>query len=195
MNLVGILLAAGHSRRFGHQNKLMQTLNDGSIMALSSASTLISALPQSVAAVRPDALDLNIKLANLGISTIACAEDEQLMADSLAVGVRFANNLYPEASGYIIALADMPFVQSETVIAIAEKLLEGAAIVAPRYQGRRGNPVGFSAKFTDELMHLSGDQGARALFDRYQTEVEYIETDDAGILMDIDTPEDLNKSS
>lgn len=173
----------------------MQTLNDGSIMALSSASTLITALPQSVAVVRPDALDLNVKLANLGMSTVACAEDEQLMADSLAVGVRFANNLYPEASGYIIALADMPFVQPKTIIAIAEKLLEGAAIVAPLYQGRRGNPVGFAAKFTDELMRLSGDQGARALFDRYQTEVEYIETDDAGILMDIDTPEDLRINS
>lgn len=171
----------------------MQTLHDGSIMALNSANSLISALPESVAVVRPDATELTVKLANLGMNTIACSDDEQLMSDSLAVGVSFANSLYPEPRCYIVALADMPFVRSKTIMTIAEKLLEGAAIVVPRYQGQRGNPVGFSAKFTDDLMHLTGDQGARVIFEKFQSEIEYIETDDAGVLRDIDTPDDLQK--
>lgn len=193
MNVIGVLLAAGHSRRFGSQNKLMQPLHDGSIMALNSANSLISALPESIAVVRPEATELTVKLVNLGMDTIACADDEQLMSDSLAVGIRFATSLYPSSHGYIVALADMPFVQPKTIMAIEKKLLEGATIVAPRYQGQRGNPVGFSAKFTEDLMHLTGDQGARVLFEKYQLEIEYIETDDAGILMDIDTPDDLQK--
>jgi molybdenum cofactor cytidylyltransferase len=82
-------------------------------------------------------------------------------------------------------------VQAATIRQIATRLLQGAGIVVPRYQGQRGNPVGFAAKFTDDLLRLSGDQGARALFEKYPSDVEYIDTDDAGILIDIDTPEDL----
>lgn len=191
MSVIGILLAAGHSRRFGPQNKLMQPLADGGLLALTSASRLLEVLPDSVAIVRPDAVELTAKLANLGMNSIACEDKEQLMADSLVVGVRFASSFYPQLHGYIVVLADMPFVKPATIRLIEKHLLQGAAIVVPRYQGQRGNPVGFSTKFTDELMHLSGDQGARILFQKYQSEVEYIDTDDAGILMDIDTPEDL----
>ena len=191
MSVIGLLLAAGHSRRFGSQNKLIQPLSDGGLLALSSASRLLEVLPNSLAIVRPDAIELTAKLANLGINTIACEDNEQLMADSLVAGIRFASSFYPQPHGYIVALADMPFVQSATIRQIEMRLLQGAGIVVPRHQGQRGNPVGFSAKFTDDLLRLSGDQGARVLFEKYQSDIEYIDTDDAGILMDIDTPEDL----
>ncbi len=46
-------------------------------------------------------------------------------------------------------------------------------------------------KYKDELQNLQGDEGARSLIKRYQSEVQLLECDDAGILADIDTPEDL----
>ncbi|MDZ4097971.1 MAG: NTP transferase domain-containing protein, partial [Methylophilaceae bacterium] len=148
MSVIGILLAAGHSRRFGSQNKLIQPLSDGGLLALSSASGLLEVLPNSLAVVRSDAIELTAKLANLGMNTIACEDNEQLMADSLVAGIRFASSFYPQSHGYIVALADMPFVQAATIRQIDMRLLQGAGIVVPRHQGQRGNPVGFSTKFT-----------------------------------------------
>lgn len=91
----------------------------------------------------------------------------------------------------MIALADMPYIDSKTAAAIASKLSEGASIVVPTYQGKRGHPVGFSAKFRADLESLHGDEGARSILKRYPEEVVFLECDDSGILADIDTPADL----
>jgi len=95
------------------------------------------------------------------------------------------------SDGFVIALADMPYINSQTTSAIASKLSEGASIVVPTYQGKRGHPVGFSAKFRGELESLHGDEGARSILKRYPDEVVFLECDDSGILADIDTPADL----
>jgi molybdenum cofactor cytidylyltransferase len=65
--------------------------------------------------------------------------------------------------------------------------------VAPAYQGKRGHPVGFSAKFRSELEQLAGDEGARSILKRHADQIKLLECNDPGILADIDTPEDLRK--
>ncbi len=52
--MVGILLAAGFSRRFGPSNKLLQPLPDGYLIAQVAAKRLIEATPTSVAEVRSE---------------------------------------------------------------------------------------------------------------------------------------------
>jgi molybdenum cofactor cytidylyltransferase len=194
LNVVGILLAAGHSRRFGAENKLIQKLADGTMMALSSAQHLMAALPRSVGVVRADSV-LQTNLTELGMAITTCTEHEQEMAVSLSAAVRHARFIYPQAGGYVIALADMPYIRPQTIHEIAKRIDSGAAgIVVPRYQGKRGHPVGFSARFTEELLDIAGDQGARALFEKYPSELEFFDCDDPGILVDIDTPADLTKT-
>jgi molybdenum cofactor cytidylyltransferase len=61
------------------------------------------------------------------------------------------------------------------------------------YKDRRGNPVLFGRKFFPELETLSGDTGAREVVARHQQLVSQIEADDDGPLLDIDTPEELER--
>jgi len=68
-------------------------------------------------------------------------------------------------------------------------------MVAPVYQGQRGHPVGFSARWQQPLQELSGDKGARNLLADYPGELELLTTEDAGILKDIDHPQDLIRFS
>jgi len=192
MDVVGILLAAGHSRRFGVQNKLMQKLPDSRMLGLSSAQNLLAALPQSIAVVRSHYVELQSTLAAVGMQLVVCGEQEQEMGDSLAAGIRHAIRRYPQSRGFVIALGDMPYIQPETIREIANRIAAGAGIVVPSYQGKRGHPVGFAARFLADLLALSGDQGARILFERYPAEVERVECNDPGILLDIDTPADLS---
>ncbi|HEV2040071.1 MAG TPA: nucleotidyltransferase family protein, partial [Casimicrobiaceae bacterium] len=58
-------------------------------------------------------------------------------------------------------------------------------------QGVRGHPVGFSRRYYGELAALSGDEGAKAIVRAHERELQLIETDDAGVSRDIDTPADL----
>ena len=108
------------------------------------------------------------------------------LANSLVHALQHSS---PDCSGWVIALADMPFVQPDTIVAIVQALNSGAGIVVPTFLGTRGNPVGFSREYLPQLLALRGDQGARSLLKTFPvTEVAVI---DAGVLKDIDVPADL----
>jgi molybdenum cofactor cytidylyltransferase len=188
----GILLAAGYSKRFG-ANKLLQALpagtpEAGTPIGLAAARHLVEALPESIAVVRPRAQKLGQMLRDAGCTTVVCKNAGEGMGTSLSAGVRAA----PDAGGWVIALADMPFLRPETIRVIARALSEGAAIAAPAYRGQRGHPVGFARRFFEELCALHGDSGARALLDRHPHWVSVCEVDDPGVLRDIDKPSDLS---
>lgn len=189
--MIGILLAAGFSRRFGAADKLMQPLPDGRSIAYTSAANLILALPESVVVIRKE----NSALANdyqaLGFHVVYCDDEDTEMADSFTKAIRFSSSLQAAANGFVVALADMPYIQPATISGVCEALRERHGIVIPTYLGQRGHPVGFSASFRDELEALTGDEGARAVIKRHPQQVHLLPTQDAGILMDIDVPSDL----
>ena len=190
--MVGILLAAGFSRRFGSTNKLLQPLPDGRPLALASAENLIKCIPVSIAVLRPENKALAELMLNAGLRVVFCSENDEEMADSLATGIRFSASFEVTSNGFVVALADMPYIQSDTIVAVANQVADGASIVISTYQNQRGHPVGFSAKFRSELENIHGDEGARSIIKRYADELELLPTRDAGILVDIDTPDDLS---
>jgi molybdenum cofactor cytidylyltransferase len=109
------------------------------------------------------------------------------MGASLAAGIAATDG----ADGYVVALADMPWVAPATIRAVVEALRGGASIAAPRCRGKRGHPVGFGAAHRDELAALAGDVGARAIVDAHGDALRLVDVDDAGTLADVDVPGDL----
>jgi molybdenum cofactor cytidylyltransferase len=190
--MIGILLAAGFSRRFGAADKLLQILADGRPMAVTAAENMIKAIPLTIAVVRPDNKALAGLLENAGLKVVFCDAQKTDMADSLSTAVHYAAQFSESSAGFVIALADMPYIKPDTIKAVAHALNAGAAIVAPAYEGKRGHPVGFSAKFRNELEQLTGDEGARAILKHHANQIKLLECNDPGILADIDTPQDLN---
>ena len=191
MKVVGILLAAGFSTRFG-TNKLLAALpadgpEAGTPVSVAAARHLAEALPEPVAVVRPRAQKVSKLLREAGCMTVICRNAAQGMGTSLAAGVRAAG----DADGWVVALADMPFIAPETIRRIATALEEGAAIAAPSCGGERGHPVGFARRFRDDLLALTGDEGARQILKAYPDCITLYETGDRGVLRDIDVPGDL----
>jgi len=181
--IVGILLAAGGARRFG-SDKRLHPLADGTPMALGAARTLKAALPASYAVVADDDAELAGRLQAAGIGIVRCAHSARGMGASLACGVR----ALPDADGWVIALADMPFIEVASIRAVAGRLAAGAALAAPVHAGRRGHPVGFAREYGDALRALDGDRGARDLIERDRARLALIPVADAGVLRDVDTP-------
>lgn len=191
--MIGILLAAGFSRRFGTADKLLHNLPDGRAIAIAAAEHLITALPVSVAVVRADNPILSNALKALGFHVVYCDANATLMADSLVIAVQYASTLSPTAKGYVITLGDMPYIAPSTINAVANQLSEGAGIVIPTYVGKRGHPVGFSANYRDDLLRLSGDEGAKSIVKTHADALTLLTCEDAGILADIDTLADLSE--
>ncbi|MFZ6693672.1 nucleotidyltransferase family protein [Undibacterium sp. SXout20W] len=188
-NWTGILLAAGRGRRFdplGHEDKLLQILPGGASVACQSAANLRAVTSQMSVVVRADNTRLLQVLHQAAYPTLRCQNADEGMAASLTAALQSTT----ASTGWIIALADMPFVQQQTISLVLQALQDGADIVVPVYQGKRGHPVGFSRHHLPELLTLRGDQGARRLLQQYP--VCEIAVDDPGILQDIDLPGDLN---
>lgn len=178
---VGVLLAAGKGRRFGG-NKLLHPVADGTPMLLASAKTLASALPDTVTVINQDLKFYAAQLEQLGMRVVINNEAEKGMGSSVACGVKASE----DATGWLIALADMPYIKTETISQLANEMTRGAEIVAPSYAGRRGHPVGFSAHCKDELLALNTDVGARHIIEAHREQLALLETDDEGVITDID---------
>jgi molybdenum cofactor cytidylyltransferase len=188
----GILLAAGQGKRFdasGAKNKLLHVLPSGLSVGASGAKNLKSALPFTLAVLSAVNRKLGEELQLISCASFVYPDAHLGMAHSLVSALQHAQGIQ-QADAFVIALADMPYVRIETINSVAFALEKGAGIVAPVYQGRRGNPVGFSSQYLPHLLALQGDQGARHLLREYP--VTEIEVDDPGVLRDIDVPGDLN---
>ena len=96
-----------------------------------------------------------------------------------------------EAQGYLVALADMPYIRGSSLAAIRDALAAGPALVAPYFRTRRGHPVGIAGRFRAELLAASGDEGARQLLEKHAAELVKVPVGDPGVIRDVDTPADL----
>jgi 4-nitrophenyl phosphatase len=93
-----------------------------------------------------------------------------------------------------MVLADQPALTPDLLRALVERYqATGAPIVAPVYQGQCGNPVLFDRALFAELLAVEGDQGGRGLIARYQAAVERVAVDDPAVMLDVDTPQDLER--
>lgn len=187
--ITGLLLAAGASTRFA-SNKLVHPLSDGTPIAVAAARNLRQVISCPFAIVRPADFALTGLLRAEGLEIVVCDRAMEGMGHSLACGVAAA----PNADGWLIALADMPFVSPQTILNVAHHLQAGAAIAAPSLNGMRGHPVGFDRRFYADLRTLEGDSGARHLLSRHADKTTLIECHDPGIHRDIDTLADMQIS-
>ncbi|REC95801.1 nucleotidyltransferase family protein [Kushneria indalinina] len=189
--VLGLILAAGHSRRFGGDKRLA----DFSGQTLLAATTL--ALQPHVASVtvilrhgeRPEALGLpadtdvvQAPSTPIGIGVSLAAAVSELLAST--------EPRHQQGEALALMLGDMPRVRADTL----HKLVAQARhdlIVRPCHQGIPGHPVVFGRRFWPALADLDGDEGARKLLKRHQQQVVMLAVDDPGILNDVDTPADL----
>lgn len=186
MVLYGLLLAAGQSQRFAG-DKLLYPLPSGLPIGVAAARCLLSSVEHVVAVIRPGAESLSHLFDAEGVQILMCPDADQGMGASLAWAIQHT----PQASGWLVALADMPFIRPATVQQVTTALKQGALLAAPVYRGRRGHPVGFAKPLGKELASLAGDLGAQTIIRTYSQQLVSIATEDSGILQDIDTPADL----
>ena len=86
---------------------------------------------------------------------------------------------------------DCAAVRPETVRELIDALAGSrAAFAIPRYRGKRGHPVVFRTPVLAEFLSLPASASARDIVHAYATRTVYVDTEDFGVALDADTPED-----
>lgn len=173
-NLVVLVLAGGQSQRFlaagGGVHKLDADLDGESVLA------------QTLRVV---------ERAGMRCQLVRPAGGSAGMGASIAMGVAAS----ADAAGWLVLPGDLPCVAPATLHAVADGL-RIASVVVPHHGGHHGHPVGFRREAAAALAALDGDSGARRVVAAYRAmhAVHDLALDDAGILLDIDTPADLERA-
>jgi molybdenum cofactor cytidylyltransferase len=188
-SIAAIILAAGASTRFGSPKQLLdwhgQPLLRHVILQTLAApvSEIIVVLGAHEARILPATRGLPVTLARNGAW-------QQGLSSSVALGLRA---LREPVAAALFLLADQPRVNPELMQRVMLAFWQsGAPVVMPRVGKKRGNPVLFARACFPELMQVSGDQGGRALMQKYRRQTHWVQADDRA-LYDIDTPQDLHR--
>lgn len=186
------MLAAGESRRWGRDNKLLAPVEGKPMIRRTVEAVLRSAARPVLVATGHDAEQVEAALAGLPVTFHHAADYAQGMSESLKAGIR---SVPAGCSGALVCLGDMPFVTADTLDRLAAAYDPTATWVAlaPVWQGERGNPVLLGRPLFPQIMRLSGDKGARALLSAVSERVAEIAVDDPGIVRDLDRPDALTQ--
>lgn len=193
--VAGVILAAGRSTRMG-RSKALLIAPDGRTFVARLAETLSEGgvdAPLVVGRHDDDPLRSEVETIGCGVRFVVNADaDEGGQLSSLLAGLRKADR--PGVRGLMVVPVDAPMVTADTVARlIAVFNSTGAAIVRARHHGWNGHPVVFSRETFDELRHADPDVGAKAVVRAYQGALVNVDVEDAGVIGDVDTPEDYRE--
>jgi len=185
----GVVLAAGLSRRMGH-NKLIAEVSGKSLVRHAAEAALAGGLDPVMVVTGHQAGEIEKALAGLAVDFV----NNPSFADGLSTSLkRGIESLPADCAGAMVLLGDMPGISPELVARVIAAFdpAKGRSICVATADGERGHPVLWGRQFFAELMRLAGDQGARGLMAAHVENIVEVVAGDAGPLTDIDTPEAL----
>ncbi|MEG6615946.1 selenium cofactor biosynthesis protein YqeC [Peptococcaceae bacterium 1198_IL3148] len=190
-NVSAVILAAGQASRMGQPKQLL-TLG-GRPMIWHVANQVCQGRFGEVVVVT-GAYNEEIRQALTGLP-VKFVHNKNWAAGQATSVKKAVQSLNSSAQAVLFALADQPLIDVELLNNLVSAYQDaGASIVIPRCQGRRGNPVLFDLNiWRQQLLNLTGDQGARSIIQANPQAVKHLELTSRHYFIDVDTPDDYQK--
>ena len=179
-----ILLASGHSERFG-ENKLTYSVH---------GKALIEYILDSLKLISPFA-DIVVSTTDETISDIASkygirtkVHSAPYLSDSIRNGLE-GSGMH---EGYMFIQADQPLLTVSSIAGLAEMWTHNRdSVVRLGYSDSVGSPVIFPGNYRDELMSMSGETGGSSIIKKHSLKPLVYSAAAAWELWDADTKTDL----
>jgi molybdenum cofactor cytidylyltransferase len=191
-NIVGVVLAAGASRRMGEANKLTISVEGVPMVARVVDSLRASGVDEVFVVTGHAPEEIRSALGDRNVRMVHNPDYEEGLGSSVRAGVSAIGD---DVDAVLIALGDMPWVDSDVI----QRLLDAfspdgeLSIYIPMFGRKRGNPVLWGSHRFSELRQLSGDVGGKALFHKHPEAICYVDVHSAAVNIDVDTPEALHE--
>ena len=188
--IVAVILSAGESSRMGRPKALLPI--DGVRFVEKIVSTLKSTdVGNIIVVLGHNAEEIRRKIRNLPVTILINHDYKQGQLSSLQVAIRHLESSGSPVDGILVHLVDHPYIEAKLVNLMIDRFYETKKlIVVPRFQDRRGHPVIFARALFSELLAAGTDQGAKPVVRAHRDDTLEIDTNDKGVLIDIDTPEE-----
>jgi molybdenum cofactor cytidylyltransferase len=187
----GIILAAGESTRMGSPKALLQ-IGDKSFAQRIVDTLIASRVLDIVIVLGADAEPIQDQLNWFEGKTVINREWTKGQLSSVLVGLRAVEQ--QDLYGVLIWPVDRPLVSRHVIVGMLHQFwTKQKKIVVPIYKGRRGHPVLFGKELFHELERAPMEFGARSVLQARPDDVLEYQTDEEGVLINIDSPEDYQK--
>jgi molybdenum cofactor cytidylyltransferase len=158
--IVGIILAAGLSRRLGRPKQLL-SLGGEPLIRKTIRQVLASSLDQTILVVGELANEIEAAVSGLPVHVVVNRHASLGQSTSIRAGLAA---LPPDTKAAVFVLGDQPEIEPGVIDAlIASWRAGGSPVVLPQYAEGIGNPVLFDRRLFPELAAIDGDVGARAV--------------------------------
>jgi molybdenum cofactor cytidylyltransferase len=192
--IIAVILSAGESSRMGRPKALLPI--DGVRFIEKIVTALKSTrVNEIVTVLGHNADEMRQKISDLPVTIVVNPDYKQGQLTSLIAAIRnIESGEKYRVDAILVHLVDHPYINADLVNVMIDRFYETKKlIVVPRHQGRRGHPVIFSRALFPELLAAPVDQGAKTVVHAHRDQTLEIDTDDAGVTVDIDTPEEYRK--
>lgn len=190
--VTAVVLAAGEGRRMGERTKQLLPWGETTVLGQTIRNVKGSAVHEVIVVTGYEAARVETAVEGEGVVVVHNPDYEAgEMLSSLQIVVR---GLGDGCAAVLVMLADQPMVEAETLDEILTAFWQGRGdLVAPIFEGRRGNPVLIGRRFFEELLALSQGAAPRDLVKRHADSLYLVEVGSDSILRDLDRPEDYDR--
>jgi len=189
MNVSGIILSAGESRRMG---SLKQLLPFGQKTVVETVlDNFLQADLHEIIVVLGHQADQISKVLGKNIKIILNERYKDGMLSSIQCGIKATDE---NTEAFLIGLGDQPFIHA-SIISMLLKHFErsGKGIIIPCYNGKRGHPIVIHTKYRDDISHLDPNVGLRQLVYEHEDDLGYVDATSDAVIRDMDYPEDYER--
>jgi molybdenum cofactor cytidylyltransferase len=194
MRAAGVVLAAGRSQRMGTP-KAMLRVDERSFLERTVTALREGGCETVVVVAGPQGdADADAVAVAAGGLDAAVARNRDGASEQLA-SLRLALATLPDGVGAAVVLpVDAPTVGGMVVAALLARWRQsGAPVVLPACGGRHGHPALFDRAVWPEFSAPGLTDGARSVIRAHEVGLQLVEVGDAGVLVDIDTPEQYRR--
>jgi len=190
LNITGIILAAGLSRRMGTVKPLLPW-GESFLLDRVIENAHQSELANLIVVLGHEAESI-LKKINFKDSRVIVNPDYSMgQSSSLGAGL---GGVPADSDGAMFLLGDQPFIGPKIIDSLIGALQKQPAnLIIPTFQGKRGNPVLTHRSIFELVQGITGDRGARVLFHSLKDQILEVEVFDQGIHLDVDTIEDYRR--
>jgi molybdenum cofactor cytidylyltransferase len=194
--IVAVVPAAGHSTRMGRP-KLSLPLGNRTVLEHVVAALRAGGADHVVVVIGPHVPELASLAETAGAHVCQLAEPTSDMRATVEHGLCWVEaHLHPApADAWLLSPADHPTLDPSAIRELCDFYLRdpSPSILIPVYGGRRGHPALVAWQHVAGIRALPADRGINAYFREHATDAREVEVSSAGVLCDLDTPEDYER--
>ena len=187
MRFAAIILAAGESKRFGSENKLLHSLEGVPLVARVTRAFEAPGIVRRVVVLGYEAERVVGALSGQDLDFVVNEVFAKGMGTSVAAGAGALED--DSVDGVLLCVGDLPLLEGSVVQKVCSAFEErdGRSVVVPAFREAPGHPVCVPASLLPELRRLKGDEGARRVIRKCGLPVVTIEMEDEKCVEDLDT--------